>query len=1093
MIEFRLLGPLEVASSTAGVVDVGGPQRRALLQLLLLHARSPVGADQLVEGIWGHHPPAQAAAGLQAHISHLRRILDPDRRPGAPSTVLTHRAGRYTLQVSDETIDARVFRRLVEQARTTAEAGDPPTALATYREGLALWRGPAMVEVADEVWARPEVTLLEELRRAAREEAAQIALDLGGETGLIADLEDLVAENPLREGPLGLLMLALYRAGRQADALARHREASETFRDELGIDLGPALRDLEQRILRQDPDLLGPSDRPGAALPPDTAPGGGSTAAAAPSVVDAPPDGPAAGVLGGAGPLVGRAGELAQASVRWQEAMAGHGSVLLVAGEPGIGKTRLLEAVAGLAHAAGGEVRWGRCFESDGAPPFWPWRQVLRDMVEARPAAQLRTELGSGAGEVAVLVPDLAAVLPEVSAPARTDPSQGRFQLHDAVVRFIGRAQEAVPLLVVLDDVHWADPPSLELLRILAEQASRGPLLLAASYRTHEAQRGPLADALSDLARLPRLDRLVLQGLGPDEVGELVAGQVDVEVPDRLVTELHERTAGNPFFLSQLVGLLAQHPGRADAVLALPTVVPDGVRDVVLRRVGGLPPETRRTLEAGAVAGRQFSAAVLARATDRAPLAVLEALDPALQTGIVEDVDGSLGRFRFAHALIPESLVDALSPVRRARLHAQVGVALQELGGEDQLAEVAHHLVEAAGLGLAEEAVAACLAAADRAQSLLAWEQAVDHLGRAVGVLRTFSPDPTIEVDLLGRMAMLLMAIEGYTSPRAAEHAASMLALVEREGLAVDTVMMRYALMLGACVRGEFADSERQAEDLLGLAEATADPVARLAALQARGTARMHMGHLEGSAADLGEVWAALDGPLQEGLLARHLVQVPALVASHLSVVLWLLGRQDEVAGVTAEQRRFAREAATPVELSLAYLNEAWIAAVSGVVDVAVEAARRGLDISEGVRAIQLSAMLRCTLGWGVAVQGAVEEGLGLIDAGLAEMIDSGGLMMQTSFLSLRGDALLRNQRLEDAEATYRHALRVEAEVGERFVGAENRRGLAEVLWRQGGRGPAEDLLEEAESMAHQQGAARLLDRIRATRQELGIGRLAGA
>ena len=1082
MIVFRLLGPLEVASSTDGVVDIGGPQRRALLHLLLLHARSPVGTDQLVEGIWGHRPPSQAVAGLQAHVSHLRRVLEPDRPPGAPSTVLTHRAGRYTLQVADEAIDARVFRRLVEQSRTTAEAGDRTRALATYREGLGLWRGPAMAEVADEVWARAEITLLEELRRAAREEAAQIALDLGEETGLIADLEDLVAENPLREGPLGLLMLALYRAGRQADALARHRQASETFRDELGIDLGPALRDLEQRILRQDPDLLGPASAP-------TSPVGAATS----PVAARAPDEPATGVLGGADRLVGRAAELAQASVRWQEAMAGHGSVLLVAGEPGIGKTRLLEAVAGLAHAAGGEVRWGRCFESDGAPPFWPWRQVLRDMVEARPAAQLRAELGTGAGEVSVLVPDLAAVLPEVAAPAPSDPAQGRFQLHDAAVRFIGRAREAVPLLVVLDDVHWADPPSLELLRILAEQASRGPLLLMASYRTHEAQQGPLAEALSDLARLPRLDRLVLQGLGPDEVGELVAGQVDVDVPDRLVAELHERTAGNPFFLSQLVGLLAQHPGRADAVLALPTVVPDGVRDVVLRRVGGLPPETRRTLEAGAVAGRQFAAAVLARATDREPLAVLEALDPALQAGIVEDVDGSLGRFRFAHALIPESLVDALSPVRRARLHAQVGVALQELGGEDQLAEVAHHLVEAAGLGLAEEAVVACLAAADRAQSLLAWEQAVDHLGRAVGVLRTFSPDPTTEVDLLGRVAMLLMAIEGYTSPRAAEHAASMLALVEREGLAVDTVMMRYALMLGACVRGEFAESERQAQALLELAEATEDPAARLAALQARGTARMHMGHLEGSAADLGEVWAALDGPMVQALLARHLVQVPALVASHLSVVLWLLGREDELSGVSAEQRRFADDAGTPVERSLADLNVAWIAAVSGIVDRAVDTARTGLTISEGVRAIQLSAMLRCTLGWGVAVQGDVEEGLALIDAGLAEMIHSGGLMMQTSFLSLRGDALLRNQRLEEAEATYRHALRVEAEVGERFMGAENRRGLAEVLWRQGGRGPAEELLEEAESLATQQGARVLLDRIRATREALGTRRLAGA
>jgi len=249
-MEFRLLGPLEVVEDGRAVA-VGGRQPRRLLALLLLHTNEVVSADRLIDELWEGRPPATAPNTMQVHVSKLRKAL--------PGAALRTRPPGYVLEVDAERVDVRRFERLVRDGRAAAVRGDAGAGVALLDEALGLWRGPALAEFAFESFARPEITRLDELRLVAREERFDAALALGRHAELVGELEALVSENPLRERLRGQLMLALYRSGRQAEALAAYRDAREALVEGLGIDPSPQLQQLEHAILVQDPSLAPPS------------------------------------------------------------------------------------------------------------------------------------------------------------------------------------------------------------------------------------------------------------------------------------------------------------------------------------------------------------------------------------------------------------------------------------------------------------------------------------------------------------------------------------------------------------------------------------------------------------------------------------------------------------------------------------------------------------------------------------------------------------------------------------------------------------------------------------------------------------------
>src|SRR6266700_5667585 len=460
-MRFGILGPL-AAERDGRPLDVGRYKQRALLIALLVEANDVVPVDRLLEWLWpGEHAPA-AAATLHSYVSRLRRVLEPERAPRAVASLLVTRAPGYLLRVDPDQVDALRFERLAEQGQLALQRGDPGQASVLLREALGLWRGRALADVVFEEAARSAVTRLETLRLGAVANRIDADLALGRHLEVVAELQQLVGEQPLHERFRAQLMLALYRSGQQAEALEQYRQGREVLAGEFGLEPGPALQRLEMKILAQRPELDWRFQQPPAA----------------------PRSSEGAGGVAGAPPLVGREAELAAIDGALTAAQGGQGRVLLVTGEPGSGRTRLLEELARRAAASGFEVAQGQCYEGDGAPAFWPWSQILREVVRAASDAELADAAGLEARQVARLVPDLAVRLPGTVAlgpPSNRDPD--RFRLYDAVSVFLTRLSARLPLVLLLDDLHRADTASLRLLLMLAKEARRARLLIAVAGR----------------------------------------------------------------------------------------------------------------------------------------------------------------------------------------------------------------------------------------------------------------------------------------------------------------------------------------------------------------------------------------------------------------------------------------------------------------------------------------------------------------------------------------------------------------------------------------------------------------------------------
>uniref|UniRef100_UPI00082FCCCF ATP-binding protein n=1 Tax=Actinomadura kijaniata TaxID=46161 RepID=UPI00082FCCCF len=547
-----------------------------------------------------------------------------------------------------------------------------------------LWRGEPLGEFADRGFARPVVARLHEVRAAALEDAFEARLALGEAAAAVPGLEALLAEHPYRERAWRLLVLALYRSGRQADAVAALRRVRERLSDEMGLDPGPELRELERAVFEQSAALLAPAGPAPADRPPER-PVTHGPVTHGPVTHGPVTHGP---VTHGAERLVARDAEWEVLERRLTAARQGRGGVLLVSGEAGVGKTRLAQAAAEHAAARGFRVAWGRC--SDGlSPGFWPWIQIMR-------------RVGGDAGP---LTGDLA-------------PGGGLFELYERVLAAL--TGDGTPLLLVLDDLHWADVSSLRLLAFVADAVAAAPVLVVATLRPEPGDHPEaLRDTLGALTRQSATERIALEPFTAGQIADYLRTRGVPDRPER-VAELLDRTGGNPFYLGEVL-----RDGGG---------VPAGARDVIEQRVGRLAEETRTLLRVAAVAGRDIDADVVAGAAGRDAAEVLEALDPAVATGLaVEAPEGP--DYRFAHALVQETLYAGLGRLERARLHLRVGEALEARGADS--AVLAHHFARAARVGGAARTAGHAAAAARQATARLAydeavqlWEQALRHLPR---------------------------------------------------------------------------------------------------------------------------------------------------------------------------------------------------------------------------------------------------------------------------------------------------------------------------------------------------------------------------
>jgi len=668
MAEFRALGPLEAVVG-GQLVGLGAPKQRALLALLVSRAGQPVTVDLMLEELWAGYPPPSATTSLQVYVANLRRVLEPDRVPRTPPSVLRTRGRGYLLDSRVVKIDVDRFSEHATTGWQAWDRGDSRRALSEFEAGLALWRGEAYAEVADAACVVPEVARLEELRLSVVEGRCAALLAVGAHEMAAAELEAFMQAHPLREYGCELLSLALYRAGRQADALAALRTNQKRLADELGIDPRPTLQRLERDILNQDPALDWCSTPAVAAVtvpgkptaPPQVRvtgalPGPGAAGPAAhPPAAHPPAAHPRAAHPPAAEEEVfaGRAAELRQLTEALAAAAAGRGRVVTVSGEPGSGKTSLLRHFG---NQAGVPVLWATCPEHVAAPQLWPWEKVLRGVGISCPRHL-------APGPVAELI-DGDAQLPD--GEDMTAPTLRRFE---AIVHYLIDASRITPLVVVLDQLHRADQSSLRLLAHLAESVPASRLLVVVSYTPGEATI--LTETSAALARAG-MTRIELEGLDIEETRALANALLGTEVGESTAEGLWARTEGNPFFLRELIKLLScerhlEEPERAP--------VPAPVRDVVLQRVAKLPPAATELLSVAAIAGRHFDIDVVAKAASIEIETALEVIYAAVAAGLIAEDHERLGWFRFTHALTAEALYESTGRLRRARLYRRIGTA----------------------------------------------------------------------------------------------------------------------------------------------------------------------------------------------------------------------------------------------------------------------------------------------------------------------------------------------------------------------------------------------------------------------------------
>jgi class 3 adenylate cyclase/tetratricopeptide (TPR) repeat protein len=478
--------------------------------------------------------------------------------------------------------------------------------------------------------------------------------------------------------------------------------------------------------------------------------------------------------------FVGRQGERAELRGALDRALGGQGQLVLVGGEAGIGKTRITEELCAEARSREARVAWGRCREGAGAPAYWPWRQALRAYAAGRPPEEVAAELGPDVGELAQLLPELAQLEGSRRPATELDPEMARFRLFDAMTSCLRSAAAARGLVVVLDDLHWADRASLLLLGFVAGELADTRLLVVGTYRDVEVdRRHPLSGTLAELFRQPATSYLSLSGLDRGEVGRFIAGVTGTDPAADLVTAVHGQTEGNPYFVSELVRLLDAER-RLDAGGLEGAGIPEGIRHVIGRRLNRLPEEANASLAAASVQGRDFDLDVVARVTGLPTGDVLDSLEEAMDARLVAESATRPGRYRFAHALVRETLYDELPARERRRLHDRVGAALVELRGDDfegYLAELAHHFSLAARPGQAGQAVAFARQAGDRAMKVLAYEEAAGHYQRALGALDLRAePDDAERSELLLALAAARRAAGEHAEARARYQEAAELA-----------------------------------------------------------------------------------------------------------------------------------------------------------------------------------------------------------------------------------------------------------------------------------------------------------------------------
>jgi DNA-binding SARP family transcriptional activator len=757
----QLCGRLSVEIDGAPLADsLRGRQVPLLLAYLLLNRDRYVGREELIGALWPFHAPRSQDAALRTLLSRLRSAMGTSALAGRDELILALPEPVWI------DIEAAVVE--VQRAQQTLDRGDVRSAWALAQVPLNI-AGRGLLPGTQATWLEPRRRELEDVRLRALEVIGRAGLSMGGTQLASAEraARNLIEAEPYRESGYALLMEVLALQGNVAEGLVVYDRLRTLLRDELGTTPSAETIAVHERLLR-------PAPRPAGA-----ASWGGEAAA---SSIELPTELAARAAV----PLVGRRRELSELARLWAIARGEwkgdvSGRIVLIAGDPGIGKTRLAAELARTAHEQGACVLAGRAPEET-LVPYQLFVEALRHYLLNAPIAELQATAREFGSELGRLIPELRRRAPDLPPPSSGEPETDRYRLFEAVVGLLSAISARTPVLLVLDDLQWADRPTLLLLRHLARAPDPARLLILGAYRSTEATLEGFADALANLRREQLISQIDVGGLSERETAELVQ-MWTAEAPSRAFSRaLHDETEGNPLFVSEIVRHLAEAGVRVSEAGAGELQrfgLPEGVKQVIARRLIRLSAQATEWLRVAAVIGRDFSASLLERIVSLDEEEFLNALDEALAAGLVVETVPNAGRYAFSHALIRETLYEGMSAPRRSRIHRRVGEELEAIApGEPQLPALAHHFTRAATAEDGNKAITYARRAAEQATALLAHEEAAEHYARALEVLERSEPDA-----LERRCELLLLLGEAWV--RAGERASAWPAFRDAAALAV--------------------------------------------------------------------------------------------------------------------------------------------------------------------------------------------------------------------------------------------------------------------------------------------------------------------
>ncbi|WP_116951992.1 BTAD domain-containing putative transcriptional regulator [Jiangella endophytica] len=985
-LRLQILGPLRVWRDGAEV-SAGPRQQAHLLALLLAQAGRPVSTSDLVDLIWGEDVPPSALNILQKYVGALRRLLEPTLPARGPGSYLLRRGNGYLFDAALGTLDVVTFRDLVAQARLRLAEQRPDAALDSFEEALGLWRGRAGGGLDRGSGATSVFAALDGEFFDACVTAAELASSCGRPERVLPPLRLAAAMEPFHEAVQASLVSTLAATGQQAEALAVFSAVRTRLAEELGIDPGPALLAAHDRVLHPNPSPSPPA-----------------------VTEDEPPSG-----------LVGRAEEFAVLRRAVEAALAGGTGLVVVEGEPGVGKTRLLEEIGADASRRGALVVWGRCLDGDGTPSMWPWTQAVTAVLVELPAA---VQGEWTVGELGRLVEPRG-----VSAAPVLPDSGAQFRLFESTVAVIGQVSARRPVVLVVDDLQWADVASLQLFGHLAARLPDGVVIVGALRDRAPVPGSDLSRMLAATSRLPHHRRIRLGPLGPSEVTELLRRETGQDPVPEVASSIHARTAGNPFFVRELARLLSDD-GLLSEEAAARAGVPSTVRDVVRDRIAGLDDDAEGLLQIAAIIGRDVDLALLARAAGIDGQTCLDRLAPFEPLGLLESMPEDPFSYRFAHDLVRESVTAATPQRRVSQLHLRVADALERIDADADAERFAHHLWAAGPLADPARTADALVRAGRRSAAKLAFEASERQLQSAAQVARTAGL-PELEMSALTQLTAVSGMRAGYVGAALdlLERAEDLARSLGREREAADFLFSRWAAHSQGIQLGPAAGLARQ---LLEQGEASADPIVRAYGLNAWGIHQWDVGHIGAayrylSRSDptlLENVAQGEEHPLRRDLRLLWPVMLAMMTALHGDVG-------------TAWRHFDTLESAArddPYVIAVWAAFAVTVAALSGDPERALRVAERGIATDPEYSFVFLGSYQRLARCWARAVTGddpagAAAEARRIVDATLLDPPRSG----LATWYALLAEMWLAAGRPDEAAAALDRAETFLAAYGQRY------------------------------------------------------------